>query len=593
IADLVYGQPDFTTTGANYHDTLNGQISEQGLSSPKKLKLDTSRRMWVVDSSNRRILNFEDIAANTANTLPALVLGQANFSQGYNNRLEAEALVTPRGLVLTSGSTISAYIVDEATHRILVFDDVQSLKDGEAPSRVLGQPNDLSYTKNAGADLTSISGSGLDTPSHIAWDNTNSVLYVTDKNHKRILAYQSLGSGTLTATSVFGAPNMGAAGTLYSFGALAVYDTTLYAAAGNRIFVYNTTQASEDPEKVFGQPYPYTPPLEIGEVISNTCNHGGIGADSLCEVQGLAVDEDGTLWVADTGNDRVLWFDNPTDSDLLAARTADGVVGQPDFVSNGDHAGTGSNRRYGFKDVRGIALNTLPGTNEQQLWAVDTSNHRVLRFSNPKDHALNTELQQADLVLGQADLSSYDSNGGTGVSEYGFYSPQYISIDEHAKVLLVSDTGNHRVMRFILNDAPVLTGGGTFDIVEGDSAVVELSASDPNGDTLDFALLDPVALGGTLSSLTLSFVSDGYKAGDTVSFTVVATDQNTNPKSASASVVFNIISRPQEVTEGTPPAARPDVRTEASCNCSGMGGISLLPWLLIAWFGRFSLRRRR
>src|SRR5918912_3045283 len=47
------------------------------------------------------------------------------------------------------------------------------------------------------------------------------------------------------------------------------------------------------------------------DLVSNECNHGGISARSLCGPMAIAMDpSSGHLFVADTGNNRVLRFSN-------------------------------------------------------------------------------------------------------------------------------------------------------------------------------------------------------------------------------------------------------------------------------------------
>jgi len=64
-------------------------------------------------------------------------------------------------------------------------------------------------------------------------------------------------------------------------------------------------------------------------------------AASLCVADvglgfaGFAVDPSGNVWVADSENARVLRFPSPFTSGKTAGESADIVLGQPDFVSNG------------------------------------------------------------------------------------------------------------------------------------------------------------------------------------------------------------------------------------------------------------------
>jgi sugar lactone lactonase YvrE len=50
--------------------------------------------------------------------------------------------------------------------------------------------------------------------------------------------------------------------------------------------------------KLFGQP----------AFDQNGCNANGLGAGSLCSPGGVALDRDGALYIADSGNNRVLRY---------------------------------------------------------------------------------------------------------------------------------------------------------------------------------------------------------------------------------------------------------------------------------------------
>jgi hypothetical protein len=56
-----------------------------------------------------------------------------------------------------------------------------------------------------------------------------------------------------------------------------------------------------------------------GDPSAQDCNHNGESASSLCHPQGVAVDpRDGDLYVADSGNNRVLLFHDPSGGNASA-----------------------------------------------------------------------------------------------------------------------------------------------------------------------------------------------------------------------------------------------------------------------------------
>ena len=47
---------------------------------------------------------------------------------------------------------------------------------------------------------------------------------------------------------------------------------------------------------------------QLGSFTTNTPNNGGVSANSFCDPLGVALDSSGNLYVADYGNNRVLFY---------------------------------------------------------------------------------------------------------------------------------------------------------------------------------------------------------------------------------------------------------------------------------------------
>lgn len=159
-------------------------------------------------------------------------------------------------------------------------------------------------------------------------------------------------------------------------------------------------------------------------------NRGGAcGPDTLYWPYGVNVVGD-RLYISDTGNRRVLWWNGrPNAGDLPA-----GVLGQPDFTSNSENRGEGPGPQA-YRWPHCVA------GDESLLLVADAGNQRVLLL--PPLPALD---DGATGVLGQRDLSS------TFESQYAKQSAQSLrfpyAVARAGELTAVADTANNRVLLF-------------------------------------------------------------------------------------------------------------------------------------------------
>ena len=188
--------------------------------------------------------------------------------------------------------------------------------------------------------------------------------------------------------------------------------------------------------------------------------------------RGGAILEDDSLWIADTGHHRLLgWTTIPTEDNA----PANFVIGQPDFYHEGRNAKA---------EINAFSLNVPTGVTAfgKGLAVADAWNHRILIWlETPK-----TNNQPADIVLGQADFNSGESNRGNDLptAESLFWCYNVFWDGEN---LWVADTGNRRVLMW--KGLPT-ENGQKADLVLGQKDYIsrdENGGTEPNATSMRWA----------------------------------------------------------------------------------------------------------
>lgn len=300
--EAVLGQPGFGAT--------NPGRSATKFSNPRQATVDQEGRLWVADTFNGRVLRF-DAASEKASGAPADgVLGQVDFVTEASPSSRS-VMTSPFGVAVDAEGTL--YVSEALAHRVLAFREAATLANGANASFVLGQPD---FT-----DLTDrITRDGMDGPRGISLDADGN-LYVADAFNHRVLRFDDVGSlaNGAPASSVLGQENF----TSDSIGSSAQrfhrpFDVAVDGAG--RLWV-----ADQQNSRVVGftaaAGLPGFSPADllIGQTgfdlrITGTTERNLTFADfdaatSLDSSFGVGTGPEGRVWVADSGNHRVVVFD--------------------------------------------------------------------------------------------------------------------------------------------------------------------------------------------------------------------------------------------------------------------------------------------
>lgn len=342
---------------------------------------------WLVvaDSGNHRILLWHGLPIQDGQPADVVLCQPDFYTEGprAHGRGAANGLHLPTGIAIHEGRLI---VADSWHHRILVWDEVPAFSD-TPPDYALGQPDLESIEPNQGGETR---GNTLYWPYGFGF--AGDWFYVADTGNRRVLGWHGFPLPDQMPHLILGQSdelgkdeNRGGPVCARSFRwphAIAGNRNVLYVAdAGNhRVLGWNGLPRSDrDADLVLGQKdfvsaeeWPYT----------------AQGPAALRFPYSLAL-QDGQLAVADTANNRVLfWNDLPGAG---AGVPADGVAGQVDFQGNGENR---------WKAVMSDTL-CWPyslALFEKTLVVADSGNNRVTLWELEEESAAQAEMDATELA---------------------------------------------------------------------------------------------------------------------------------------------------------------------------------------------------
>lgn len=219
------------------------------------------------------------------------------------------------------------------------------------------------------------------------------------------LRYLSAGSCPINAgnfsagTAVSGLPAPQSAGASESVTVTGLTVGTSYCFA---LQVTNTAALTSDISNVLSvNTLPVTTAIGVygqsGSFTTGTANKGGLSANSLSVPRDVAIDSAGGIYIADTGNHRVLYF-------ASGSTTATRVYGQPDFTSA--TANNGGISADSLSSPRSVAVS------DDGVYISDFDNNRVLYYAGTSTTATRVYGQGGSFTSGTLNITASSTNVG-------------------------------------------------------------------------------------------------------------------------------------------------------------------------------------
>lgn len=441
-ADIVLGQPDFTTASAP-PSGASTRANKGLLRVPSGVVFDRSGNRLYVSDELSRVLVFDNPRLGVPQQQAARLLGISVVSSGQQPAPDV-VLYAPEGVLMIGDRPA---VVDTGGHRIVIYPPYEqweaesSTNPSPRATAIVGQ---FAFAPEPKSNRNQQEPANNSLSAPVAAWYAGSELFVADAGNNRVLVFPQVAGAFSAATRLLGqddfmfnAPNLIEGRELFlgNAGGIAV-DTRsdpphLYVADtyNNRVLGFRDVRkvtAGSRADLVIGQP-DFRRSIANYKTLDPSNSRDTPTPSSLYLPVGLTLDSAGNLWVADAGNGRVLRFSRPFEQGNFP--NADLVIGQGGFGERILDLPSRSRMSAPY----GLAFDAEFG-----LFVSDQGNNRVLFFPAPYTNGMD-----AAKVFGQADFIT----GAAGNTMNRMNGPTHLAVDSSGR-LHVADTGNNRILLF-------------------------------------------------------------------------------------------------------------------------------------------------
>ena len=403
--DLYIGIGE-TKTDGKWH-TINRNISEDVKKLGADVKYTSSNYFMIRGSGKIGKINFSEIDPMLSkqdigpSATASMVLGQYDFNRNLKNLWDVSdaylnSLNGPEAVIADSSGGI--YVADTGNNRVLYW--------SERPL-TYGSPANIEFNYNG----------GLKAPKGFAIIGKDEYLAIADSGNDRVLIFKlPIEKASTPERTISGLKKP--SGLFFDGQRLIVADT-----GNSRVLVWNSVPENDV--------VPFDLVLGQSSTTGVSPNRGNRMPNYNTLVYPESVYSDGTtLYIADTGNSRILVFNKiPT----MNGWHADYVLGQDKFKLGSPNKG-GKASDLSLNGNKGLFING------ELMFVSDSGNNRIMIFSNEGEGNF-----RPSGVMGQVNYKSSDVNAPLMTPIPGsLFSPSKIFIRNG--IMYVADTANNRVL---------------------------------------------------------------------------------------------------------------------------------------------------
>ena len=495
VADSASNSISVFDDNGNFKFTFDDDGSNDRFDEPAGMIIDNDNDiLYVSDTDNDRIRMFElTDDSNCPSDTEEVVNDEVCFVDDFGSAGSSDGRFNePSGLAFDEDNNL-LYVADTENNRVQVFEIVSG---NTCPSGTDEIIDGVCFVEEFGS---SGSNDGMfNSPTGIAFDEDNELLYVSDRDNNRVQMISTTGN----SNSISFSDEFGSSGTdddefnRPSDLALSRDGTSLYVVDrdNDRVKIFEITGGNNCPSG--------TEDIINDEVCFDD-DFGSTGSSNgrFDTPTSLAIDMgNGDVYVVDSDNNRVQRFQADGDFDNLTFGSSDNdddeYLGTPSaiaihqstdyiyvadsasnsisvFDDNGNFKFTfdddGSNDR--FDEPAGMIIDN----DNDILYVSDTDNDRIRMFELTDDSNCPSDTEE----VVNDEVCFVDDFGSAGSSDGRFNEPSGLAFDEDNNLLYVADTENNRVQVFEIvsgNTCP----SGTDEIIDGVCFVEEFGSSGSN-----------------------------------------------------------------------------------------------------------------